>query len=82
MSARLRPDGHRDTPPPGPDDPPRIDRADLIAALDLLAITDPMNVARIVINPDHVEIIRWSAPRRVDLMTGDAVTATTRIEIR
>jgi hypothetical protein len=83
VSARLRPAGQRDNPPAcGPDDPPHIHRADLLAALDSIAITDPMNVARVVITPDAVEVTRWSTPRRVDLLTGDAVTATTRIEIR
>ena len=65
-----------------PDNPPHIHRADLLAALELMAITDTDNVARVDITPDHVDVTRYDVPCRVDPATDTVVTTTTRIEVR
>lgn len=71
--------------PPAPDDPPYIYRADLIAALDSIAITDPGNLARLVITPEFVEVTRFATSptggKMVDLQTDRPATTTTRIQV-
>jgi hypothetical protein len=64
-----------------PDNPPHIHRADLIAALDLIAISDPSSVRQVVLGTQHVDVTRYDKPMRVDPATDDVVTITHRIEI-
>lgn len=66
--------------------PVHIHRADLLAALDLIAITDTASIARIVITPEDVEITRYVKSKTggvlLDVLRDRAATTTTRIEIR
>lgn len=61
-----------------PDDPPRIHRDELIAALDRLAITDPDRITALHLRRDHVLIVRAKpGPGKRDI-----TVTTNRIEIR
>lgn len=70
---------------PTPHDPPRIYRADLTAALDLIAIGDVSGIASVRIEPDMVYVERFAYTddgRPLTTANGKAATTTTRIEIR
>lgn len=67
-------------------DPTTIRRDDLLAALDLLSITDTDNVSKVVMDGQYVTVTRYvrslTGGILFDVIREDAATETTRIEIR
>lgn len=68
-----------------PDNPPHIYRADLLAALDSIAVTDTGSVKSIAMDGEAVTITRYvysdTGGMVLDLVKDQPVTVTHRIEI-